>query len=161
MIPEYFFALREDLKDQKQFLPTRGEPQATGWDVRAAMEGSLTLQSGQKALIPLGIRGMCPAGYWYQLMPRSSTFHKKSLHYLVGTIDETFEGQLQFSCQFIPDPSDASPLQINFGDAIGQLIPVKRLEMQITELSNEELDKKYAARDGFRKTGGFGSTTKP
>jgi dUTPase len=34
--PQFKFALREDLKDNKEFLPSRAEPLASGWDVKAA-----------------------------------------------------------------------------------------------------------------------------
>lgn len=35
-IPKFQFTLRKDIESQKQFLPTRAEPLATGWDVKAA-----------------------------------------------------------------------------------------------------------------------------
>lgn len=183
MIPEYKFALREDLKDNKEFLPTKAEPKATGWDVRAAMEDRkpLEIRPLEYVKIPLGIRGFCPEGYWYELKPRSSTFGKKSLHALYGTIDETYEGQLIFACQYIPvvnyynwvyagspalyngvtDWNDyclKNKLAIDFGEAIGQIIPVKRQEAIMLEASNEELDAEYKNRNGSRGTGGFGST---
>ena len=173
-IPLYKFALREDLKEEKQFLPTRGEPRSTGWDVRAAFEDrkSLTLHPFQCAKIPLGIRGFCPEGWWYKLAPRSSTFAKKNLHCLYGVIDETYEGHLVLACQYIPEPRycelgvneswidycDNSKLEINFGDAIGQIIPVRRQEMITEEVSNEEYDKLCKSRGGERGAGGFGST---
>lgn len=170
--PIYKFALREDLKDNKEFLPTRAEPKATGWDVRAAiLDGKpLVLKPLQKVTIPLGFRGFCPAGFWYELKPRSSTFGKKSLHSLYGTIDETYEGELVFACQYIPELKLTEnylqtwyeylhhELTINFGDAIGQLVPVRRQEMDVLELSNEEYNNETTQRDAVRREGGFGST---
>lgn len=176
--PTFKFALRPDLKDNKEFIPTRGEPKATGWDVRAAMEDRkpIRITPFQKVAIPLGFRGFCPAGWWYELKPRSSTFGKKSLHALYGTIDETYEGQLVFACQYIPsfesfihtnydngpavmfNKSFYNDLTINFGDAIGQIIPVRREEMNVEEVSNEEYEADIKTRDSVRKDGGFGST---
>jgi len=170
--PIYKFALREDLKDNKEFLPARAEPKATGWDVRAAMSDGkpLVLKPLQKVAIPLGFRGFCPDGFWYELKPRSSTFGKKSLHSLYGTIDETYEGELVFACQYIPALNLTEnylqtwyeylhhELIINFGDAIGQLVPVRRQEMDVVELSNEEYKKETTQRDAVRREGGFGST---
>lgn len=178
--PSFKFALREDLKGQEQFLPTRGEPTASGWDVRAAMEDrqTIVLHPFQTAKIHLGFRGIPPQGWWYELKPRSSSFAKKSLHALYGTIDETYEGELIFACQFIPpmnythfskggqsalDWSDYlmnNYLKIEFGDAIGQIIPVKRQEMEVVSVSNEDYDNEVAKRAAQRGAGGFGSTGK-
>lgn len=84
-IPTFKFALREDLKDNKEFLPTLAEPKATGYDVRAALEKSdavLNIEPFAYVKIPLGFRAFCPEGWWYELKPRSSTFGKKNLHSL-------------------------------------------------------------------------------
>lgn len=186
--PIFKFALREDLKNDKQFLPTRAELKATGWDVRAAFKDrkSLFIQPFQKIMIPLGIRSFCPEGWWYDLKPRSSTFAKKELHSLYGTIDETYEGELIFACQYIPtltydekwddvdDLNDgksiwfepesweeycaANILKIDFGDAIAQIIPRLREEMVVEEVTNQEYDKVCKDRSSIRGTGGFGST---
>jgi dUTPase len=184
MVPVYKFALREDIRGEKQFLPTRAEPKATGWDVRAAMHDkqSITVAPFQYAKIPLGFRAFCPDGWWLSLKPRSSTFAKKNLHALYGTIDETFEGEMVFACQYIPsmelfelnyftegnptapqrvamfDASKLPSLTINFGEAIGQLIPIQRQEMEVVEMSNDEYDADSKERDAVRKAGGFGST---
>lgn len=180
-VPTYKFALREDLKNNLEFLPTRGEPKASGWDVKCAEKNGVKLRPGQKAKIKLGFRGFCPEGWWYELKPRSSTFGKKDLHSLYGTIDELYEGELVFACQYIPEfnvtqagllrygefSSDGTDLatlknfpilEINFGEAIGQIIPVRRQEMQVEFISNEEYDRLCSERNGVRGTGGFGST---
>jgi dUTPase len=181
--PVFIFALREDLKEEKQFLPTRAEPKASGWDVRAAMvdRKPLIIQPFEQIKIPLGFRGFCPDGWWYDLKPRSSTFAKKNLHSLYGTIDETYEGELVFACQYIPsfkvkrmlmggslnyitglilDADTAPALQIDFGDAIGQIIPRRREEMIVDEKPNDVYDKLCKNRDAQRGAGGFGSTGK-
>ncbi len=162
-IPVYQFALREDLEKENdlRFLPTRGEPKASGWDVRLYTEDRkpIELRPGQKALLDLGIRGFCPDGWYYDLKPRSGTFHKKSIHCLYGTIDECFEGYLKFSCQYIPDVNSlGKDLVLNHGDALAQIIPVKRQEMVAKLTTNADLEILYANRDSIRKAGGFGST---
>lgn len=164
-IPVFKFAIRKDLNGSapEDFLPARGTPQATGWDVRAALHkaGPLVLRAGQYTKIPLGFRVLPPEGWWLELRPRSSTFGKKSLHALYGVIDEDYEGECLFACQYIPDISSmGSDLVIHFGDAIGQIIPVKRQEMEVIGVSNEELDASYKERNAQRGVGGFGSTGK-
>ena len=188
LIPNFKFALREDLKEESIFLPTRSTPKSTGWDVRAAWtdKKSVDVQFGQYIKIPLGFRTFAPEGWWYELKPRSSTFGKKNLHALYGTIDEDYEGQLIFVCQYLPPflfsgdlmskkitdkeifVNDGGimvfvkdlKLTIDFGEAIGQLIPVKRQEMNIESINNEEYDLLCKNRGGIRGTGGFGSTNK-
>jgi dUTPase len=184
MKPIYKFAVREGLG--KEFLPTRAEPKASGWDVRADLQEPLVLKPFQHARIPLGFRAFCPEGFWLELKPRSSTFAKKFLHSLYGTIDETYEGMMIFACQYIPDldldlwqhradtynldPTIYGTLKnvltaklcptltISHGDAIGQLIPIKRQEMEVEEASNEEYDELCKIRNAERGAGGFGST---
>lgn len=176
--PVFKFALREDLKDHPELLPTRAEPKATGWDVRCAED--LIIKPFEYVKIRLGLRGFCPEGWWYEIKPRSSTFTKKKLHPLYGTIDETYEGELIFAAQYWPntiiDPHDMEPneryqsygpflfktdeqiLDLKFGDAIGQLIPIRRQEMIIESIDNEEYDKLCKERNAIRGAGGFGST---
>ncbi len=184
-IPNFKFALREDLKNNKEFLPTRAEPNATGWDVRAAFEDRMTLvvEPFQYIKIPLGFRAFCPNGWWFELKPRSSSFTKKNIHALYGTVDETYEGMAIFAGQYIPEipkitlgrqtvfnpgpevvyenyitSPNAPNLEINFGDAIGQIIPVKRQEMNVIEATNEEIEEEFKNRAAQRGAGGFGST---
>lgn len=165
-IPVFKFAVREDLKDTgDMFLPTRAEPFATGWDVKAAFpdRDSVILTPGQYIKIPLGFRAFCPEGWWYELKPRSSTFAKKYLHCLYGTIDQCFENELVLACQYNPpnqsDGYGIGPrLEIKFGEPIGQIIPVERQKMVVKGISNEEYDKLCKFRGAQRGTGGFGST---
>jgi dUTP pyrophosphatase len=158
--PRYAFALREDLKNDKRFLPTRAEPKASGWDVRAAMADKqpIIVKPLQHLKIPLGFRSFCPSGWWFELKPRSSTFAKRHLNTLIGTIDETYEGENIFACQYIPEGNIIKPLIINFGDAVGQIIPIRRQEAKIVEWTNEEYNDACKGRAGARGDGGFGST---
>lgn len=160
MNPVFKFALREDLQNDKRFLPTRAEPFATGYDVRAATKDKkdLALRAGQYFKIPLGFRSFCPEGWYYQLHPRSSSFVKKSMHNLVGIIDETFPLECHLVGQYIPDLGLlGTDLVIKFGDPIGQIIPVKRIDAIIEDISNNDMNKLYEMRNAPR-TGGIGST---
>lgn len=195
-IPKFKFAIREDLQDVKEkFLPTRATPLATGWDVKAAFKnrGSIKINAGEYVKIPLGFRAFCPEGWWFELKPRSSSFTKKKLHLLYGTIDEDYEGEAILACQYIPDLSfenivysesksndyysfkeehdlnfvgatlenlEAQVLVVDFGEALGQIIPIKRQEMSVEDISNEEYEVLCRARDASRGSKGFGSTSK-
>jgi dUTPase len=155
-IPIFRFAVREGL--DSKFVPSISDPDASGWDVRCAEPDGVKFHHAfQHEKIRLGIRMFAPKGWWLELRPRSSTHAKKHLHCLYGVIDETYENELMFSCQFIP-PAMRSTLEISFGERIGQLIPIRKQIMVATEISNEEFDKLCEKRGGQRGTGGFGST---
>ena len=47
---------------------------------------------------------------------------------------------------------------IDFGEALGQIIPVKRKEMIVESISNEEYNELCKQRNAERGIGGFGST---
>lgn len=183
--PIFKFAIRKDLEDTgDKFLPYRATPKASGWDVKAAPidRKPIVINAGEYSYIPLGFRAFIPEGWWFELKPRSSSFAKKYLHPLYGTIDEDYEGQAIFVCRYLPtmlinphslEPSvkyqtfgpfyisdDQYQLKIDFGEAIGQIIPVKRQEMVSQNISNEEFETLCANRNDKRGVGGFGSTGK-
>lgn len=178
-VPNFKFAIREDLRDSEiSFLPERGTDRSTGWDVKAAPKDRqpIIVKPGEYIKISLGFRTLSPDGWWLELRPRSSSFAKKSLHFLYGVIDEDYEGDMIFAAQYLPKfmckvfdqcsmssgtgyvMSEYDSLTIQFGEAIGQLIPVKRQEMTIEYVSNEKFDILCAERKGNRGSGGFGST---
>jgi deoxyuridine 5'-triphosphate nucleotidohydrolase len=160
LTPIFRFALTKGC-EPFEFLPRRGTPQSTGWDVRSASEEPVVLRAGQYVKIPLGFRMFSPPGWWMEIRPRSSTFAKKQLHCLYGVIDEDYEGEMVFACQYIPDVSSlGKDVTINYGDAIGQIIPIRRQEMKVERVSNEEYDALCQERNHSRGSGGFGSTSK-
>jgi len=163
MTQTFKFAIREDLEDvAEKFLPQKAEPGSTGWDVRAAPKNRkpINIKPGEYARIPLGFRALPPEGWWYELRPRSSTFAKKHLNCLYGVIDNSYENEVLLAMQYIPDIHDlGKTLSIEFGDAIGQIIPIKLVDMEVISVSNIDIDVLYKARAGLRGTGGFGSTS--
>ena len=160
LTPIFRFALMEGLSDE--FLPTKGEPFATGWDVRAAED--IVLFEGEYAKIRLGFRMFSPPGWWMEIRPRSSSFAKKHLHALYGVIDSSYEGEMVFACQYLsPNIIDRfgvfGKIEIKAGEAIGQIIPIRRQEMKVERVSNEEYDILCKERNHSRGSGGFGSTS--
>lgn len=157
-IPVFKFAIREDLKDTEDlFLPKKGEPYATGWDVYAAMHDrkDLIIRPQEYFKIPLGFRTFTPEGWWFQLNPRSSSFVKKYMHNLIGIIDEHYSHELIFAGQYLPEYLEG--LTIKFGESIGQIIPFKKVDMKVESITNDEFELLCDKRHSIRK-GGFGST---
>lgn len=160
-VPEFKFVLNEGLGPE--FLPTKANNTDTGFDVKCGEPGGVILNPFEYAKINLGFRCFSPDGWWLKLVPRSSTFAKKYLHCLYGTIDCSYEGSVCMALQYLPPRTnspgtDPKQLFIKFGEAIGQIIPVKRQEMLVSQISDEEFDRLCAERKGTRGTGGFGSS---
>src|SRR5574337_84529 len=151
-LPRFKFAIKEGFSEI--YLPTKGSERASGWDVRSTDQ--LIIRAGEYAKIPLGFRMFCPPGWWAELRPRSSSFAKKNLHALYGVIDEDYEGQLVFACQYLPEKSDVPGyLVIQEAEAVGQIIPVRRQEMIVERVTNEEYEKLCKERNTSRGAGGF------
>lgn len=153
-IPIFRFNLLDGLIEH--YLPSKGSERATGWDVKSTE--NLIIKYGEYVKINLGFRMFAPPGWWAELRPRSSSFAKKNLHALYGVIDEDYEGQVLFACQYLPS-NKLDELKIDKGEAIGQIIPVIRYNMIVTGVSNEEYETLCKERDSLRGAGGFGSTT--
>jgi dUTPase len=170
LVPTFKLALTDEVisasknKDQDPhlFLPTQAEPLASGWDVRCADPDGIDLKPGCYLKVPLGFRVFSPSGWWLRLVPRSSTFIKKHIHALYGTIDEAYEGQVFFCGQYLPDADQIMNCnrlkRIEFGDRIGQIIPARRENMTVEVVSNDDFAKLSAQRDSSRKDGGLGSS---
>ena len=157
--PIFRFALCEELQDCGDlFLPTKSEELSTGYDVRAYTPNRLDLiiKPFEYFKISLGFSSFCPTNWYYQLHPRSSSFTKKYMHNIIGIIDESWEGITLFAGQYLPNNNDN--LVIKFADKIGQIIPIKRQDIVINHISNEEYNKLSEVRNGIRKDQGFGST---
>ena len=142
--PNFKFALRDDLKNEKRFLPSRKEIHCIGWDVLAAPvdRKDIIIKAGEYFKIPLGFRCLPEEGWWYELHPRSSSFMERKMHNLVGIIDKYYDVEVVMAGQYVPSSTDLKmqDLVIKFGDPIGQIIPIKRIDMQVQEISNQEFE---------------------
>ncbi len=142
--------LREDGADPTVPLPSYESAGAAGADVRANLPdgASVTLQPGERALVPTGLRIEIPQGFEVQVRPRSGLAlkHGITLPNTPGTIDSDYRGPLGV----IVLNAGQQAFEITHGERIAQLIvaPV----MQATFEAVETLS------DTARGAGGFGST---
>ena len=131
-------------------LPGYETLHAAGMDLRAALKEDLTLQPGERALIPTGLRIALPEGYEAQVRPRSGLAIKHGIFLpnSPGTIDADYRGEV---CVIIANAGQ-EPHTFERGDRIAQLIiaPVTRAEWDLVESLDETQ----------RGEGGFGSTGK-
>jgi dUTP pyrophosphatase len=117
-------------------------------DVCAALDSPLTLEAGERALVPCGFAMALPPGFECQVRPRSGLAHKHGVTLLnsPGTIDADYRGEVKVLLvnlgreRFVVEPAMR----------IAQLVvaPVTRAAVQVVV----ELD------DTARGAGGFGST---
>jgi dUTP pyrophosphatase len=130
--------------------PTRGTEHAAGFDLRAAVDGELTLAPGARALIPTGISIAIPPGFEGQVRGRSGLAlkHGIALVNAPGTIDADYRGEIGV----IVINLGSEPFTVQRGDRIAQLV--------IAAVSMAELEVVDSLEETTRGAGGFGSTGK-
>jgi len=131
-------------------LPSYETALAAGADVRAAIpqQEPLTLQPGERFMVPTGIAIALPPGWEAQMRPRSGLAAKHGISCVnaPGTIDADYRGELKV----ILINHGQKAFVINRGDRIGQMVIAPVWQAQFEEVS--VLD------DTERGAGGFGST---
>ncbi|WP_170461280.1 dUTP diphosphatase [Ruegeria arenilitoris] len=142
--------IREDGADPAVALPSYETAGAAGADIRANLpdRGSITLQPGERALVPTGLRVEIPDGYEIQVRPRSGLAlkHGIMLPNAPGTIDSDYRGPLGV----IVLNAGQEAFEIGHGDRIAQLVvaPVIQARFEMTD----------SLQESRRGSGGFGST---
>lgn len=130
-------------------LPGYQTEGSAGVDLYANIREPLTLQPGERALIPTGIRIALPPGYEAQIRPRSGLALKYGIGMVnsPGTIDSDYRGEIAV----ILINWGQEPFTIRRGDRIAQMVvaPVARIEWQI----EESLPPTERGEGGFGHTG--------
>lgn len=78
-------------------LPAYATQDSAGVDLEAAIDTPLTLQPGERQLVPTGLAIALPAGYEAQIRPRSGLAYKSGITVLnaPGTIDADYRGEVK------------------------------------------------------------------
>jgi dUTP pyrophosphatase len=128
-------------------LPSYAHPGDAGADLHAAR--GLTLQPGERALVPTGIAIALPEGYVALVHPRSglAARHGIGIVNAPGTIDAGYRGEVQV-CLVNTDRTE--PFTVHRGDRIAQLV-VQRFETAEFVVADD-------LPDSVRGAGGYGST---
>jgi dUTP pyrophosphatase len=129
-------------------LPAYATAHSAGVDLSAAITEELTLEPGQRALVPTGLRIALPEGYEAQVRSRSglAVRHGIGMVNSPGTIDADYRGEIRV----ILINLGQEPFTIHRGDRIAQMVvaPVTRVTWdEVVELPATE-----------RGEGGFGHT---
>lgn len=131
-------------------LPDYATAGSAGMDLRACVDGELTLAPGQCELIPTGLAiHIADPGLAAMLLPRSGLGHKHGivLGNLVGLIDSDYQGQLFVSLWNRGQTS----FVVKEGERIAQMVivPVVRADFEIVD----EFDATSRGEGGFGHTG--------
>ncbi len=131
-------------------LPAYGSGGAAGMDLRAAVpaDAPLTLQPGQRALIPTGLTVAIPHGFELQVRPRSGLALKHGVTCLntPGTVDSDYRGEIGV----ILINLGAEGFVVRRGDRIAQALVARHERVEWREVDS--------LADTLRGAGGFGST---
>ena len=128
-------------------LPSYAKGGDAGADIVSRID--ITLQPGERALVPTGISIALPDGYVALVHPRSglAVKHGVTMVNAPGTVDAGYRGELQ--CIMINhDPKES--ITFHKGDRIAQLVIQKVERAQFIEVEN--------LPGSGRGNGGFGST---
>lgn len=129
-------------------LPRYETALAAGMDLRADIDGELTLAPMERMAVPTGLALALPPDYEAQVRPRSGLALKHGITLLnsPGTVDADYRGEVKVLLVNL----SREPFTLRRGERIAQLVvsPVSRaslLELEVLEATE-------------RGEGGFGST---
>ena len=129
-------------------LPAYQSEGAAGMDLLAAVDKSLTLKPGARALVPTALIFEIPRGFEAQVRPRSGLAFKHGISVLnaPGTIDSDYRGEVQV-------------LLINLGDKVFSIARGERIaQLVVQRVERAELSEAVKVTATHRGAGGFGST---
>ena len=141
-------AVRREPGTEDLPLPCYMSDGAAGMDLLAAVDESIELPAGKRALIPTGISIALPEGYEAQVRPRSGLAVKQGVTILntPGTIDSDYRGEIRV----ILINLGADEYVVHRGDRIAQMIVAPYVRVEWKECGT--------LPDTLRSSGGFGHT---
>ncbi len=130
-------------------LPEFATLDSAGMDLRAHLEASVTLQPGERRLIPTGLHIALPQGLEAQVRPRSGLAYKHGVTVLnsPGTIDADYRGDV--GVILINHGQEA--FTVAPGDRIAQLVVARYERYAWTPV--EALDETARGAGGFGHSG--------
>jgi len=130
-------------------LPAYMSAQAAGADLRAAVEGELVIEPGERALVSAGFSIALPPGYEAQIRPRSGLAlrHGVTLLNSPGTIDADYRGPVSVILANL----GREAFVVRRGDRIAQMVIAPVLQADF--LVAGELPVSERAGAGFGSTG--------
>ena len=130
-------------------LPEYKTSGASGMDLNAFIEKSVSIKSKTSSIIPTGLSVAFQEKYEIQIRPRSGLAAKNNITVLntPGTIDSDYRGEIKV---IIYNHGDDDFI-INNGDRIAQMVLSPIIKMDLEEVKN--LPKTIRGEGGFGSTG--------
>jgi dUTP pyrophosphatase len=130
-------------------LPEFATVDSAGMDLRAHLEAPVTLEPGERRLIPTGLHIALPQGLEAQVRPRSGLAYKHGITVLnsPGTIDADYRGDV--GVILINHGQEA--FEVAPGDRIAQLVVARYERFDWTPV--ETLDETVRGAGGFGHSG--------
>ena len=135
-------------KDPSAPIPRYMTEGASGMDLFASLEKEVTLEPGERTLIPTGIAVAIPVGFEGQVRPRSGLAVQKGIGIVngPGTIDSDYRGEI-------------GVLLINFGKEAFTIRHGERIaQMVLSQVFRATLEEVDDLPETPRQGGGFGHT---
>lgn len=129
-------------------MPDYATPRAAGADLKAHIPRDISVDPGERVLIPTGLRMEIPPGWEAQVRPRSGSALKTGITVLnsPGTIDSDYRGELKV-------------ILINLGSEKAGISPGERIaQLVIAPAARAVFERREELSPTDRGSGGFGST---
>ena len=138
------FRMKNDAQD---LYPRKAHSDDAAYDLYCAAD--ITIDGGERTLIPTGLHIALPEGFEAQVRPRSGLALKKGMTILntPGTIDAGYRGEVGV----IAYNSSEESLSFSRGDRIAQMVIQKLPEIELVQTEN--LDASVRGEGGFGSTG--------
>jgi len=129
--------------------PKTATAASAGVDLRACVDSPLSLQPGERALVPTGLALAIPAGYEAQVRPRSGLAIESGLTLLnsPGTIDADYRGEVRVVAVNL----GGETVVIRRGDRIAQMVFQRIPAVELVE--SDDLPATPRGEAGFGSTG--------
>ena len=134
-------------------LPAYEHPGDAGLDLRSRVD--ITLDPGQRALVPTGVAIALPDGFVALVCPRSGLALRQGVGLVnsPGVVDAGYRGEIGV---ILVNHDRETPVLISRGDRIAQLV-IERVERaRLVEVA--ELPGSHRGEGGFGSTGGHAGT---
>ena len=137
--------------DPDAIIPTKGSPQAAGWDLYALEE--TTVRRNVSSMIKTGLAIAIPNGWEGQIRCRSSLGKKGMIMPNgMGTIDSDYRGELMVLATWI---GEGDAFIIEKGERVAQLLFSRVPKVNFVERKFEELGNTVRGEGGFGSSGRF------
>ncbi len=130
-------------------LPRYATEDSAGLDLRANLDGPVTLAPMERRLIPTGLYVALPPGFEAQVRPRSGLALKAGVTVLntPGTIDADYRGEIGVILVNL----SAVPFVVNDGERIAQMVVARHERVDWERV--DVLDETERGAGGFGHTG--------